>query len=272
MKVPDIYADGEGAELYDIAFDFGRKTEADFAELCVKRFGGRAEGAVLDLACGAGHFLQEMATRGWRPAGVDVGPHMIDVARRRLGMDCILETACMSRFTLDGPFDIATCWYDSLGYLLSNEKIVEHLRSVARVLADSGLYLLDVGFSTWADPMWSQPEADWRPNFDNGWSASRGAIEVYHDGCDGPPCDSMAHVHTEYMYFRATDQASGTVSEHTYEAPKRALHPQELTALVSAAGVLETVGWYTGSFDLNQPLENADGRGRGLVVLRKRGR
>jgi len=176
----------------------------------------------------------------------------------------------MSQFGLSGPFDLATCWYDSLPYLLTNDDIVRHLRLVASVLARGGIYLADMGFGRWADAMWSTGEAEWVPDFSNGWTARRGDLEVYHDGCDGPPCDRMAHVCTEYMFFRATDRSSGAVSEHTFAALKRALHPQEFVALTTAAGALDIAGWFGGGLQLADTFDQCDARGRGVVVMRKR--
>ena len=270
MQKADLYRDEAGAELYDIAFDWRRNEEADFTEMCLQAFSKKTARSVLDVACGGGQFLLEMQQRGWRVAGIDISPHMITRAQARLTGDCALEVACMSRFTLTGVFDIATCWLDSLTYLLTNEDIIRHLRRVARVVRDGGLYLLDIGFGRWADPMWREPEADWQPDFSNGWSASRGVLEVYHDGCDGPPCDCVSHVSTEHMYFRATDLASGSVTEYFYKAPKRALHPQEFAALVSASDMFEVVSWFSGSLKLSETLESNGGRGRGLVLLRRR--
>jgi SAM-dependent methyltransferase len=269
VSLSSAYVDEAAVEWYDIAFDWRRDKEADFAETCLPAFGRKTQGAVLDLACGGGQFLHEMQQRGWRAAGVDLSPQMIHLARGRLGSACALETACISDFTLRRTFDIATCWSDSLCYLLSNEQIIRHLQCVGRVLASGGLYLVDIGFGRWADPMWHARQDDWRPDFSGGWRAERGQVEVYHDGCDGPPCDGLAHVCTEYMYFRATDVSSSGITERTCTAWKRALHPQEFAALVSASNVFEVVEWFSGSFTLDQTLQNSGGRGRGLVLLRK---
>lgn len=263
------YADETIADLYDIAFGFRREREADFAEACLESFGQRADGGVLDLACGGGHFLRDMQDRGWRVAGVDISPHMIRFARGRLGWRPVLQATCMSDFRMSGRFDLATCWYDSLTYLHTNEALIRHLRCVSQVLKAGGLYLLDLGFGRWSDPMWNQTLEDWAPDFTNGWSASRDGVEVYHDGCDGPPCDGLSHLYTEYLYFRATDLPSGRVHEYRSTARKRALHPQEFAALVSASAAFELVAWFTGNMDMSQTLEMADGRGRGLPVLRR---
>jgi SAM-dependent methyltransferase len=266
----DLYTDDVGATMYDIAFDWRRNKEADLAEACLNAFGIGSVNAVLDVACGGGHFLLEMQARGWRVAGIDASPQMISRARERLGCSAsLLDVACMSRFTIADAFGLVTCWYDSLPYLVSNTDIIRHLERVCGALTDGGLYLVDLGFGRWSDSMWQQGHSEWRADFSNGWSMSRGQVEVYHDGCDGPPCDGMSHTYTEYMYFRATNRTSGQVSEHTYTARKRALHPQEFAALVTAAGGLEIAKWLTGNYDLDKTLESADGRGRGVVVLRK---
>ena len=176
----------------------------------------------------------------------------------------------MSAFTLSGPFELATCWLDSLGYLLTNEQIARHFRRVADVLAPGGLYLLDVGLSAWAGAFWAGAPDDWRPAFGDGWTMTRGDVEVYHDGCDGPPCEPFAHVYTEYLHFRRTDLASAATSERTYATRKRALHPQELAAMVEAAGGLEIVAWHTGRMDLSERFDSTDGKGRAVVVLRRK--
>ena len=264
------YTDAVAARLYDVAFSWPRVREADFAEACLQSFGRRTEGTVLDLACGGGHFLLEMQQRGWRVAGVDISPQMLGLAHARLAKAPVLEAECMSCFQLTGPFDLVTCWSDSLTYLLSNDEIIRHLRAVAGVLSDKGVYLVDVGFGRWSDSMWCQPPEAWTPDFSHGWSVPSGETEVYHDGCDGPPCNGLSHLYTEYLHFRITDRASGLIREHTYTAWKRALHPQEFAALVSASAVFEVAAWFTGDMDLSQTLESADGRGRGLALLRKR--
>jgi SAM-dependent methyltransferase len=264
------YLDATAVEWYDIAFDWRRDKEADFAETCLQAFGRKTQGAVLDLACGGGQFLHEMQQRGWTPAGVDLSPQMIHLARRRLGNACALETACISDFTFRRTFDVATCWSDSLCYLLSNDQIIRHLQCVGQVLESGGLYLVDIGFSRWAEAIWHARQDDWRPDFSTGWRAARGQLEVYHDGCDGPPCDGLTHVCTEYLHFRVTDLSAETTTERTFTAWKRALHPQEFAALVSASDGFDVVEWFSGTFSLGQTLESTHGRGRGLVLLRKR--
>jgi ubiquinone/menaquinone biosynthesis C-methylase UbiE len=263
-----FYDEQAAVEHYDIAFGWERTAEADFLGACVSRYGSELGRSLVDVACGAGTFLQEMAKRGWRVAGLDSSAEMLKLARRRVPEAEALLEADMARLTLRASYDVATCWLDSITYLLRNEQFIEHFRCVAKALKPGGLYLVDLGFSAWSDPLWQQEESDWKPHFDQGWSMSRGAMEVYHDGCIGPPCDRVAHTYTEHMLFRVTE--AGATREYVHTSTKRALHPQEIAALISASGAFDLVAWLGGKMSLDQPLEETDAKGRAFLVLRRR--
>ena len=265
----DLYLDDTGVDLYDCAFSWRRDRELDFVEKCLDVHGDGRRGAVLDVACGGGRFLEEARARGWRVAGVDSSERMIDSAKARLHGDAQLIVASMADFAATDQFDVATCWLDSMPYLHTNDEIVDHLRCVAGALKDGGLYLVDLGLSRWAEPFWHESDPDWKPEFADGWSVCCGDTEVYHDGCDGPPCDPVWHLATEYMYFRATRPDSDESSDHCYTALKRALHPQEFAALVSASMAFEIVEWFTGDFHIDRTLNAANAKGRALILLRR---
>jgi len=264
-----LYLDDKGIWLYDVAFGWRRTVEADYVVRCLAAHGAVPPARVLDVACGAGHFLEEGHKRGWMLAGVDYSPGMLVLGRQRVGPDAQLVVADMSEFAVTGTFDVATCWLDSFTYMLTDADILRHFQCVARALKREGMYLLDLSFSRWAEPFWRKESSQWKPSFDNGWTAVRGDFEVYHDGCCGPPCDPVAHLVTEYMYFRVTDRMSGKVEARCYTALKRALHPQTFAALVSASNVFELLNWSCGDFQVDSPFNLADSTGRSLVLLRQ---
>jgi len=268
----NLYLDRRGARLYDIAFSWRRDREAEFTEKCVRKLGGKVPGRLLDIACGTGTFLEEMRSRGWQVAGVDASGPMLALARKRLGPDVPLVQELMTEFRAPGRFDLATCWLDSLNYLLTNEDIIEHFRCVAKALTRGGFYLLDLSFGSWCAEFWHQRGEDAKPELEWGWSGTRDGVVVYHDGCYGPPCDPLRHLTTEHMHFLVRRAGSDAGEEHRYQCWKRALHPQEFAALVSASGVFEPVAWFTGDLDVSTTLAAAEGKGRGLVLLRKVGR
>ena len=50
----------------------------------------------------------------------------------------------MHSLKLDERFDLVTCWYDSLNYLLEHEELVRTFINVARVLKPGGLFIFDM--------------------------------------------------------------------------------------------------------------------------------
>ena len=63
---------------------------------------------VLDLACGDGGLGEHLLARGFRYAGVDVEPAMIDAARRRLGDRASVEAGDLNTFEPPQPVAATT--------------------------------------------------------------------------------------------------------------------------------------------------------------------
>lgn len=98
---------------------------------------------VLDVACGAGQVVAAMIERGYRAAGVDAAPAMIDIARRRA------PTAELSvaQFGLlpfaDSEFAATLCLFDSLNHV-APDQLATVISDLARVIAPGGLLVFDV--------------------------------------------------------------------------------------------------------------------------------
>ena len=118
----------------------------EFLPAVLERFSA-APKTILDLACGEGTFAVELARRGYRVTGVDLSPEMLDLARKRAkeaGVEVRFIQQDMRELRLDERFDLVTCWYDSLNYLLRHEDLVRTFANVARVLIPGGLFIFDM--------------------------------------------------------------------------------------------------------------------------------
>jgi len=62
-------------------------------------------GAVLDLGCGGGHFLNVGKQRGWRVFGMETSDWAIGYAKKRFGLDIVKACAEAPPFTTDS-FDV----------------------------------------------------------------------------------------------------------------------------------------------------------------------
>ena len=127
------------------------------------RFDARPQ-TILDIACGEGTFAVAMAKKGFRVTGIDRSPQMLEFARERAGrfhfrerenaeVEFLLqdmrslsfdERACMRSMPSTSEFDLATCWFDSLNYVLELEGIQKTFAGVHRALKKAGLFIFDM--------------------------------------------------------------------------------------------------------------------------------
>jgi SAM-dependent methyltransferase len=160
----------------DVAYNWDRKPECDFIEECIKRYSGVKAGSILDIACGTGIHLRELARRGYDVMGLDSSEEMSAFVVQKaeaegLKVKCIRTG--MEKFRLDRKFGCAICLLDSFRYLLTDGAIISHLKSVASALEEDGLYILDLWMpggvppkggriTEWEDISWTQQEKDIR--------------------------------------------------------------------------------------------------------------
>jgi SAM-dependent methyltransferase len=96
-------------------------------------------GRLLDVGAGKGRFVQRARMGGWTAIGVEPVPGSVQLARSRYGIDLVEGTLIDAQFPARS-FDVLTMWH-----------VMEHipdprseLHEVSRVLADDGLFVLEV--------------------------------------------------------------------------------------------------------------------------------
>jgi SAM-dependent methyltransferase len=112
----------------------------------LNKYGIKPEHA-LDVACGEGTFVVEMAKAGIKMTGVDLSPEMLKLAaekaaKENVGIDFVNRD--MREINFDAEFDLATCWFDSLNYLLSEEDLAKAFSNIARALKPGGYFIFDI--------------------------------------------------------------------------------------------------------------------------------
>jgi ubiquinone/menaquinone biosynthesis C-methylase UbiE len=102
---------------------------------------------ILDIACGEGTFAVAMAKKGFRVTGVDQSPQMLQLARERAEqenakVEFLLQD--MRSLPFEDRFDLVTCWFDSLNYILELEGLRKTFAGVYRALKKAGLFVFDM--------------------------------------------------------------------------------------------------------------------------------
>jgi SAM-dependent methyltransferase len=140
----------------------------------------------LDLACGTGTLALLLSDAGWDVVGLDSSAAMLEQARAKaaamptpgrvefaLGDMRCLPTNDQRPMTTDqgwqqdlpssfvlrpSSFDLVTCVYDSLNYLLDERDLAACFRGAARALAPGGLLVADMNTRSFLEYDWGSCE------------------------------------------------------------------------------------------------------------------
>jgi SAM-dependent methyltransferase len=102
---------------------------------------------VLDVACGEGSFAVAMSKLGYNLTGVDQSQQMIDLAVERAreeneAVNFYLED--MRSMPYKNNFDLVTCFFDSLNYMLTIKDLQEAFKNAYDALRAGGYYIFDM--------------------------------------------------------------------------------------------------------------------------------
>jgi SAM-dependent methyltransferase len=160
-------------QYYDIAFSWDIKDEIGFFGRLFRDHVPFPVKNVLEPACGTGRFLVAMPAHGYRITGYDVSPQMLGYARARVDEagvagDVTIVKAEMQSARFNDTFDAALNSINSLGYLLSDEDVLSHLRCTGESLRPGGIYIVHISCA-WDGP----PDMD-----QNTWEMERDGVTV----------------------------------------------------------------------------------------------
>lgn len=247
---------------YEIAFSFfDVKKQVDTFELITNRFSKIKVKRFLDVACGPSLQLREIARRGYEAIGLDLTPEMLNYLSKKAQMEGVhIETvhADMYDFRLKKKADFAFVMMGSLT-VDSNEKLLSHLRSVARSLNIGSLYLIQ------------NYSVNWTHHEGQSWTMEREGISVTTT-FDIHWKDILQQIYTEEMTFEINDHGRKIKLKSTNDL--KFIFPQEFRMLIKLDGKFEFLGWWQGdesTWFLDKPLENAETPSNfNIVLLRKK--
>jgi SAM-dependent methyltransferase len=117
---------------------------------------------LLDIACGEGSFAVAMARRGMRVTGVDRSAEMLSHAAARASVERVatrLVRVDMRSLCFFSAFDLVTCWYDSLNYLLAESELQRAFAGVFAALKPGGLFVFDMNTIYGLAVLWQRSQA-----------------------------------------------------------------------------------------------------------------
>jgi SAM-dependent methyltransferase len=139
---------GRHAALYDLFYaEKNYAAESDFIHECIKIYHPDKPKRILELACGTGRHAYHLWQKGYKIIATDYSDDMLDCARenhRQRNTDVEFHRLDMRQpeYTGDAP-DVVLCLFDSIGYLETNEAILQLLKFVNRQLKNDGLFIVE---------------------------------------------------------------------------------------------------------------------------------
>ncbi|HRN51756.1 MAG TPA: class I SAM-dependent methyltransferase [Anaerolineales bacterium] len=139
---------GKYAEYYNhIYANKPYKNEAAFVHTCLQRHTVGTTSSLLELACGTGRHALELEKLGYQILATDYSADLLAVAHseaERHDSTVAFELQDMRELQLGGrTFDAAYCLFDSIGYVQTNQAVLQVLQNVHAALRPSGLLLLE---------------------------------------------------------------------------------------------------------------------------------
>lgn len=222
--------------VYDIAFQFRDARQAgDFIEWCIARYAAIPVRHILDIACGTGHYLRDIAGRGYALTGIDLNPAACDYAEARAadaGLTMTILRQNMARFAVPVPGELGINFFDSFTYLGSADAIAAHFQAAAAALTPGGLYIVEFGVIDHFE----------NHNLEEVWTETRRDVSVtatyMRDSWIHPATDTFA----EQCSFRAS--CRGHVTFFQIRFRKRALTLQEFEGIIDRNGCFTIMAYY----------------------------
>lgn len=262
MSVSEVY---RYPGYYALGYRWNTDAECQFIEACLKAYGPAGGKRLLDLGCGSGRHLIPLARKGYELTGVDLCPEMIAYVQRqaaRGGLGNVrASVGDLRRLAIEGAFDAAYCFMDTFRFLLTNEEILAHLRTVAGLLVPGGLYLVDL----WVPRQWDQIGNEIHQWEQTEGDTTVGVLYVQHP----ESVDPIQQTFEDELIFSVQE---GGERKEIRGGPTRTrlLLPQEFRALVEGSGVWTLLSAH-GEFDVSKPFDRESFSWRMISVLKQRG-
>ena len=208
----------------------------------------KADGPILELACGTGRITIPIARQDFDITGLDISEGMLKVAREkayRENLTCAFIHGDCRHFSLGKKFNFVFIPFNSIAHIHDRESFDALCSSVKDHLEESGCFLIDI-FNPKLEILMSDPH-------------KRFVVAEYEDPyghdkvtiTENNVYDKESQINHIKLYYQI-----GKREEFAVELNMRIYYPQELDNMLSYNGfdIVEKLGDFDGSpFDTDSP-------------------
>ena len=122
--------------------------ESSQLDTLLKRYGSNIK-KIINYGCGTGKHDVALSKLGYRCAGIDMSPLMIDIARENIKKEKVeidFVVADIREYEPAQKFDAVVSLFHVMSYQNSNDDILAAFRAARKALDKGGLFLFDVWY------------------------------------------------------------------------------------------------------------------------------
>jgi SAM-dependent methyltransferase len=218
------------AEQYDILYSSKNyHLECNVIEEAFKLYCQANPATILDVGCGTGGHVIEMARRGYETTGVDLSQSMLDIASSKINYELFpinpkFFCGDIRNFKTNFQYDAAIMMFAVIGYLTTNQDVLAGLKNVRKHLKKGALLICDF----WSGPsVLASPPVDRLKEIDTKYGKAVRLTKTFLD-----PSKHIADV-----TFKIGSYKKGKFIEKTSEMHRiRYFFPLEFELFLSCAG------------------------------------
>lgn len=198
----------------------------------------------LEAGCGTGVLLKRLRDYGWDSIGLDLSPAMLHVAKNRHHLsDLVRGTFCVLPFS--HSFDLATCLFDSLNFLLTEEAFAQAMESFYQVLRPGGIFYFDVVTERmicdhFEDTVWTEDHGKFRSSWVSAYARQTNTCETRVRINSGEESITYERIYTTKFILNTLEQAGFTLlairDANTWKAPTKRTTRIDFMAVKGDAG------------------------------------
>ncbi len=135
---------GNFEDLYDLSYQWKnyQQEALHLRDICASF--GVNNGDLLDVACGTGEHVRFLQTHFF-VEGLDLNSKMIDVAARKMP-NTTFHVSDMRDFSLGKKYDVVTCLFSSIAYVVSVDELYAALTCMSAHLKYGGVIIVEPHF------------------------------------------------------------------------------------------------------------------------------
>lgn len=251
------------ALYYDVAFNFKNVVEENQTLIDLFQHHNQVRPkSFLDIAAGPATNAIQMAKIGLNSFALDFSGEMVEYGLQKAKQENVhlkFIQADMKNFELFEKVDLAAIFMDSTSYLITNDDVIAHLRSVARNLKNNGLYVLEMSHPRDVFSVGTSASTEWECEQDD----IKVSVQWGKESDLFDPMTQTTNVTAVIKYKSSIE--SGEIIDQSLQ---RCFSFQEIDALVRASGCFELID-VLGSLKPGIKFSNDKASWRMIPVLRK---